>query len=194
MGAVADEMDASRERFESLRQAGPPGVVVAESLYSTPVDVADRLAERLGDCRRILEPSAGTGRMYLAARKRNPVAEIVLVELAPACAGELYRRTEGDSLSTLRQGDFLAMGADRLGTFDGILANPPFGRGLELQHIRHALTLLRPAGRLISIVAAGPKQRAFARECGADWTDLPAGTFRQETGCDVATAIVSIQT
>ena len=87
---------------------------------------------------------------------------------------------------------------------DRILMNPPFERGQDAEHIRHAYECLAPGGRLVSICSAGPFFRSdrksedfqrFIDETGADVEDLPAdafqgpGAFRQ-TG--VATKLVVI--
>jgi hypothetical protein len=91
------------------------------------------------------------------------------------------------------QADFLACDVGRLGLFDSVLMNPPFRLGSDCQHVRHALTLLRPGGRLVSLVANGPRQRTQLRPLATDWIDLPAGSFASE-GTTVNAAILIIQT
>ena len=90
------------------------------------------------------------------------------------------------------QADFLACDSDRLGTFDRIVMNPPFKLGTDAKHVDHALKLLRPGGRLVSLCVAGPRQRAFAERVGATWHDLPPGSFASE-GTRVAAAIIVIE-
>lgn len=113
---------------------------------------------------------------------------MTLVEQSPECCAELYRQTEGDAHSELVQGDFLALSADRLGLFDSIAMNPPFKMGTDVQHIRHAMTLLAPGGRLVSLCANGPKQRAALRGIAQEWIELPADSFKSE-GTRVESAI-----
>lgn len=191
-------MDGQRERFRRLSQeSAAPRVVSSFNLFQTPPDVAARLVALAGDGRglgRVLEPSAGLGRIYAAVRAAERAAPVVLVDVSAECAGELYRATEGDEAASLIVGDFLTLGVDRLGRFDSVIMNPPFKMGTDIKHIRHAAGLLQPGGRLVSVCAAGPKQRrAFAGAAGVRWIDLPAGTFKGE-GTDVAAAIVVIQT
>ena len=52
--------------------------------------------------------------------------------------------------------------------------------------------MLAPGGRLVSIVAAGPRQQAwFGDYDGAAWIPLPDDTFAEQ-GTSVRTAIVVI--
>ena len=51
------------------------------------------------------------------------------------------------------QGDFLECFG--LGRFDRIVMNPPFADGADIQHITHALRLLRPGGRIVALVPMG---------------------------------------
>ena len=92
----------------------------------------------------------------------------------------------------LVQGDFLACDADRLGgLFDEIIMNPPFKMGTDCKHILHAITLLADGGRLVSLCANGPKQRAKLMPIADQWIELPAGSFKAE-GTSVNVAIVVI--
>ena len=64
-----------------------------------------------------------------------------------------------------------------IGDFDRILANPPFENGSDIKHVEHALTFLRPGGRLVAIVAGGPRQEKAFKHRASHWEDLPSGTF-----------------
>jgi hypothetical protein len=190
--AKGEEMAAERPRFQRLaREDAAPRVVSSFNLFQTPEPLADRLAGMFDTFGRTLEPSAGLGRLYNAARSISRSFPIVLVEHSPECCGELYRATDGDSLSELVQADFLACGSDRLGLFDSILMNPPFKMGTDCKHVLHALTLLAPGGRLVSLCANGPKQRAKLQPIASQWIELPAGSFKAE-GTGVNVAIVAI--
>lgn len=190
--AKAEEMDAERPRFERLANPdSAPRVISAAQLFQTPEPLAARLAMMFPRFGRTLEPSAGLGRLYRAVRAVDSACHITLVENAPQCAGELYRETAGDDAARLIQADFLECDATRLGKFDCIIANPPFKNGADIKHIRHALTLLAPGGRLVAICAAGPKQRAAFQHSADQWIDLPAGSFK-ESYTNVNAAIVVI--
>lgn len=190
--AKAEEMDDQRERFARLADpANAPRVVSAFNLFQTPPDLAARLAGLFARFGRTLEPSAGLGRLYRAVRDRSPDCPVTLVDSAPECCAELYRITEGDPAARLVAGDFLTMDAARLGPFDAIVMNPPFKMGADVRHVLHARALLAPGGRLVSIVAAGPRRESRLRPLSSEWIDLPAGSFKAE-GTNVAAAVVVI--
>lgn len=187
--AAAEIMDERRQRFERLAgNDAAPRVVSAFNLFQTPAPLAARVADMLGDVGRTLEPSAGLGRLYHALRDRDAEAPVVLVDVAPECCAELYRLTLSDPNAELVQGDFLGLSADRLGLFDSVVMNPPFKQGRDVKHIRHAMTLLAPGGRLVAICANGPRQREALRPIASEWHDLPAKSFASE-GTQVEAAI-----
>lgn len=76
--------------------------------------------------------------------------------------------------------------------FDRVIMNPPFENGSDIKHIRHALSFLKPGGRLVAICAAGPRQREAFQSEAEEWIDLPAGSFKSQ-GTDVNTAVVVFQ-
>ena len=90
--------------------------------------------------------------------------------------------------------DFLQCG-DELGKFDAVLMNPPFENAADIKHITHALTMLKPGGRLVAICANGPRQQAVLRPLvearGGEWEDLPPDTFKEQ-GTGVRTALMMI--
>lgn len=176
--AVADDMAIERGRFQRLKDREPVRAVSAFNLFQTPEPLAERMASILAlpAAGRILEPSAGLGRLYRAVRERSG-AEIVLVEQSAECCRELYRETEGDGAARLVQGDFLQQSADTIGRFDAVIMNPPFKMGTDVKHVRHAIGLLNPGGRLVSLVANGPKQNAALMNLATSWEVIPRGTF-----------------
>lgn len=190
--AKAEELADAAPRFARLADpASAPRVVSSHNLFQTPEPLAARMASLFPTFGRTLEPSAGLGRLYRAVRAVSATCPVVLVDIAPECCGELYRATEGDGNARLVAGDFLAMDAERLGTFACIIANPPFARGADIAHIRHMLTLLNPGGRLVALCANGPRQRQQLRPLASQWIDLEPGAFRSE-GTNVNAAIVVI--
>jgi SAM-dependent methyltransferase len=186
-------MDNARERFERLADpSAAPRVVSSFNLFQTPEALADRVASLANLAGRVLEPSAGLGRLYRAVRYRSD-CPMVLVDVSPDCCRELYEATARDEAATLVQADFLTCDADRLGgLFDGVVMNPPFKMGADIKHIRHALGLLRPGGRLVSVCANGPRQRAALQPMAVQWIDLEPDTFKSE-GTKAHAAIVVIE-
>lgn len=190
--AKNESAEPLRQRFERLKTGPAPAVVSARGLFQTPPAVAAQLVSSLErPFGRVLEPSAGLGRLFSAIRAIDPACPVALVDVSPECCRELYRASEGDGAVSLFNGDFLAMMPARLGVFDTIVMNPPFCRGLDIVHVRHAEKFLKPGGQLAAIVASGPRQKAAFGEC--HWIDLPRGSFRSE-GTDVGAAIIRIAT
>lgn len=188
--AKSDEMQAERGRFERLaRKESKPRVVSSFNLFQTPEELAQMAVEIAQPRGRILEPSAGLGRLYLAIRGVT-VDPITLVEVSADCCGVLFDEIEGDEAAVLVQRDFLACTVSDLGMFDSIVMNPPFKMGTDIKHIDHALSLLAPGGRLVTFCYDGTKQRK--RFEGHDYRQLPAGSFKSE-GTRADTAIVVIQ-
>ena len=187
--AVGEEMDNERPRFQRLaNEESKTRAVSSFNLFQTPEPLADRVAQMLPLEGRILEPSAGLGRLYRAIRKQSD-CQVTLVEISSDCCGELYRETEADENATLIQADFLDCTWERIGTFDGILMNPPFKQGRDIKHIEHALTFLNAGGRLVSLCANGPRQQKRLRTIADEYHELPPGSFK-ESFTNVSAAIV----
>lgn len=182
--------DASE--FARLKDAAKAGVQVvsAPQLFPTPVEVARRVYE-LADMppgAEVLEPSAGTGAMLDGFRWLPFPSRLAMVEVNRRLASALRERFPN---AQVHCGDFLEMGAEQLGTFDRVVMNPPFENASDVAHVLHARRLLKPGGRLVSVVANGPRQRAKLEPIASAWVDLPAGSFA-ESGTGVNTAIVVI--
>lgn len=186
-----DRMGVHRARFARLaRPESAPRVVSAFNLFQTPPALAALLVARLGPIvGLVLEPSAGLGRIYYAVKAVDKHAGVTLVDNSPECCRELFTITEGDENAHLIQRDFLELTPQVLGLFSHIVMNPPFKCGTDVRHVLHARQFLAPGGRLVSIVAAGPRQKATLQPIATAWHDLPAGSFKSE-GTNVETAIV----
>jgi phospholipid N-methyltransferase len=178
-----NEFDAMRDTLKAGIQ-----VVSAPQLFPTPPALAERMAElaelTAGDT--VLEPSAGTGNIVKAIRSRGIFRDhCTAVEINRQLAEMLQAHT-----GKVFCADFLACNGN-LGTFDRILMNPPFERGEDIKHIKHALTMLKPGGRLVAICANGPRQREALQPLASTWIDLEPGTFK-ESGTDVNAALLVI--
>ena len=81
-----------------------------------------------------------------------------------------------------------------LGWFDRIVMNLPSADGEDIKHITHALRLLKPGGRIVTLCANRPRQNAKLRpiikEMGGEWEELPANTFAT-TGTSVRTVLLT---
>jgi len=193
---AARAADPVREHIENLRESLKTGVQVvsAPQLFPTPMELARRVIELAdlqdGEC--VLEPSAGTGNLIQAVHDAVDT-EVLAYEINPSLCSVLSQKWPGFK-TQVRQADFLAVN-DFKGCYPRIVMNPPFVNGADIKHIQHALTFLKPGGRLVAICAAGPRQRAFFEGLDpdkADWIDLPPGSFA-EAGTNVNAAILVVQ-
>lgn len=190
---------AAPTQFDTLRQQLREGVqvVAAPQLFPTPPELAARMVDLAGiePGHRVLDPSAGTGHILRAVRTAAHLQGIgksavrTAVEIDARLCDRLRTNEAGAHVVC---GDFLQCSGE-LGTFDRILMNPPFERAVDIQHIRHALGMLKDGGRLVAICANGPRQRAtlipLVEACGGEWMDLAPDTFK-ESGTGVNTALV----
>jgi len=183
---TAPTADPAAEQFEKMGDSLRAGVqvVAAPQLFPTPPDLAARMVElaEIEAESRVLEPSCGMGGIMDHILVSVPT---VAVEINPALAERLKAKYPGCRVVC---GDFLECNGD-LGQFDRIIMNPPFENGSDIRHIRHALTFLRPGGRLVAICAAGPRQTEQLRPLAVSWELLPAGTFAG-TGVHAALLVI----
>jgi len=171
----AREKRAAREAedapFDAIKSALKAGVTVvsAPQLFPTPAPLAARMvaAADIQSGMRVLEPSAGTGSLLEAivnvagaADAVGKAASVVAVEINATLANALRVRRHLAELVICS--DFLSIKAGEVyarievGRFDRVVMNPPFERGADIEHIRHALTFLAPGGRLVALCADGP--------------------------------------
>ena len=189
-----EEQKAKAATFEAMAKAlkgGGVQVLSAPQLFPTPADLADRMVEmsEMRPMPRVLEPSAGTGRLSFAVQKARPTAKITNVEISPSLASNLKAR----HFDEVRIADFLSLTKSDLGEFDNVVMNPPFINGQDIAHILHAKTFLAPGGKLVAICADGPRQNEKLKPLACAWEALPAGTF-SESGTSVRTVLLTIQT
>lgn len=185
-----------RSEFDVLEDRLKDGVKVvsAPQLFPTPPELAERVIQlaAVEPGVSVLEPSAGTGALIGAMRQIPTIGKLVAVEINGSLADGLRARFPN---ADVRNGDFLEMNGE-LGKFDRIVMNPPFANGADIRHVQHAAGKLNPGGRLVAIVAGGPRQREklipMAEASGGYWEDLPAGSF-ESSGTGVNAAIVVIE-
>jgi hypothetical protein len=84
--------------------------------------------------------------------------------------------------------------------YDAALMNPPFERGQDCEHVRHAWGFVKPGGALVAIMGAGvmfrnqrpySEFREWAESLGGEFVEIPAGAFK-ESGTGVATVMLTL--
>lgn len=173
---------------EALGLALENGTVVdkkkVRQAYYTPQIVADEVALLAGvSGKKVLEPSAGDGALVDACVKFG-ASEVHCIELEPKCREPLQQKA-----NSVHIGDFLTFDSPQE-KFDIVLMNPPFTKGQDVKHVTHAVSWLKPGGKLFSIVPDKdcPKLKALGAETVKRF---PAGAFK-ESGTSVATRLISI--
>ncbi len=179
-------------------------------LFETPVPLATQMVnfalDGVVDGERILEPSAGRGRIirpifnYLAHFQIEGAA-VHWCEIQPELADRLGKDFPALQIGT----DFLeVLPPTAKGRFyDRIIMNPPFSNGQDVAHIQHAFKFLRPGGTLVAISSPGwtfnstKKFVAFKKwiqSMGehATFQDVPEGTFA-ESGTAIRTVLIKIR-
>ena len=164
--------------------------------FPTPDDIADHLVSLAGlqESDRILEPSAGQGAIVNAILRQNEHAIIECCELMPENADILLKA----GYKVIRN-DFMQI-TDRKSAYDKIIANPPFNKNQDIDHIFKMWECLKPGGRIVTIASKhwqhsnNKKEKQF-REwlymVGAEIISIDGGQFK-ESGTMVATCIVVI--
>ncbi len=164
--------------------------------FATPRALAEDLIELadIAKTHRVLEPSAGQG--AISNLVRDIGAECVVIELMPENAQALTRQGYD-----VINGCFLDQTTEEIGLFDRIVANPPFTKNQDIEHIRKMHSFLSPSGKLVSMaskswVAGSQKKQVAFREwlegIGGTITDVDAGVFK-ESGTNIATVIVEAE-
>ncbi len=180
--AVKDLDTAKRVKSpEQLNRELERGLVgkKIEGFFPTPKPVVDRMLDeaQVKPGMSVLEPSAGKGDIADAARDRG--AKVTAVETHPDLRSIL--EAKGHELGGR---DFLEHKGQ---TYDRIVMNPPFERGQDIDHVQHAYDLLKPGGRVVSLMSEGPffrddaKSRQFREwldQVGGDSEKLDSGSFK----------------
>lgn len=138
--------------------AGDTLAIEKDGFFETPPTVVDRMIELLPVPGKgmVLEPSAGLGAIVAVLRQHKLDLHIHCIERNHERCVELQKRFPG---IVVFEEDFLETNPSSIGEYTAIYMNPPFEKGQDLMHIRHAYEFLAPGGILISIMACGALER-----------------------------------
>lgn len=187
-------MDEQRSRFDRIAgrhtNGTAPRAVVAHQLFQTPPHLAEKLVGLLSINRscRVLEPSAGLGRILDAIRK-TPARDVFAIDISKDVISELRRQERPDVSIFCR--DFLATGTDDMGHFDAVAMNPPFTMRSDIKHILHAFNFLKPGGQLAALCLDTHHREEKLRPLADHWEKIPAGEFHAE-GTEVACILMRL--
>lgn len=164
--------------------------------FPTPTKVVNLMLEQvqISESDEILEPSAGQGAIILELIKLTDkrinfceIEEVNIVVLNEKC-GKWINQVGNDFLKL----------KDR--KFDKIIANPPFSKSQDIDHIKHMYELLNKDGVVVSLSGTSWKKNMNKKSVDfRDWLshiehrviDLQAGEF-SESGTQIQTCIIVI--
>lgn len=172
--------------------------------FETPPAVADRLVARseIRSGMRVLEPSAGRGAILLAIHRR--LAALRATDQAAGLTVDCCELWD-ENYRELRRLGFLPVCAnffdlDPSRLYDRIIANPPFSRRQDMEHVQRMASHLAPGGRCVAVMSPGwtfrqdqesVEFRRWVREDmdGFSWEVLPEGSF-SASGTNVSAGVV----
>jgi Methyltransferase small domain len=167
--------------------------------FETPAELSDKLIElaEIRDMDACLEPSAGQGAIVKAFHRRHPERFMDCIELMDLNRNILSKLKGVAILRTEK--DFLT--ADENIKYDRIIANPPFAKNQDIDHIYKMWKCLKEGGRIVTIasrhwqLSKNKKETAFKdwlKSVNAEIEEIPAGTFK-ESGTTISSLILIIE-
>jgi len=175
--------------------------------FETPDELADWLVElaelprfyQTDDDYIYLEPSAGRGAIIKAIRRIFPQITIDAFELMDQNRPFIEAMNKpGAKVRLYFEPDFLKTTPEE--KYSRIIANPPFTKNQDIDHVRHMYEWLVPGGRLVSVMSShwtfsrNKKELAFKNfifDTEAKMENIEPGTFKT-SGTMVGGCIVII--
>ena len=166
-----------------------------EGFFPTPKAIVEKMLDEadIKPNEKVLEPSAGKGNIADEIKAKYPDNALDVVEWNTSL-NELLTEKGHNVVGE----DFLKT----TGNYDKIVMNPPFEKGQDIDHIRHAYSLLNEGGRVVCIMSEGAFSRSDKKATEfREWLDevggvsekLPEGSFKNsERSTGVNTRLVVI--
>jgi len=167
--------------------------------FATPKKIADEMAAfaMVGfdpNTMTILEPSAGQGALVKACLEHHSDISFDCCELMDINRSVLEKIEQAVYLCD----DFMDIPSQT--PFDLIIANPPFNKNQDIDHIYKMFDVCKAGGRIVTIASkhwqhsTNKKETAFKQwlnDLNAEVIEVPAGEFA-ESGTKIATCIIVI--
>jgi len=143
----------------------------------------------------ILEPEAGQGALLEAMQRNYVPHRMTAIELMPTNC--IIMRQKGYAFI---EGDFLKLAKSMYNSFDRVIANPPFTKNQDIDHIIQMYLCCKKGGKIVTIASkhwqyATEKKcqqfREWLNEVNAEIIEVEAGEFK-ESGTNIATCIIII--
>ena len=151
--------------------------------FETPDELADMLVElaEIKPEHYVLEPEAGRGVIIRAILRKHPGTMVNYYELMDINRTFLDKIPEAHYMGD----DFLKHDTDL--KFERIIANPPFSKNQDIDHVMKMWDCLKPGGRIVSVTSKhwehsnNKKETAFREfldEHNASIIDIEEGAFK----------------
>lgn len=166
--------------------------------FATPDDVSDWIVNEFAFLQsnfKVLEPSAGQGSIIKAIQRLIPEINVDYCELMDVNRTFLSKIPN----TTFLQDDFLTLNGKE-NYYDLIVANPPFSKNQDIDHIRKMHECLNKGGRIVTIASThwqlsnNKKETEFRNwleKLEASTYYFPKGTFK-ESGTMVSSVLIVI--
>ena len=159
---------------------------ISHQFYPTPSHIVEAMLREAGiePSHYCLEPSAGTGALADAISEQVKPEHPTCVEISPLHCKVLEAKGHN-----VIEADFIEWSADQdvlLGSFDRIVMNPPYSQGRAVAHLKAALPLLAPKGRLVALLPATYQNQQLP--CAGRWAE----TFDRFPGTSISVGIYVI--
>jgi type I restriction-modification system DNA methylase subunit len=184
------------ELLEQIANGGKRNLKKEFQFFATPDHLADRLVE-LADIKptdSILEPSAGQGAIIKAIHRKHPAMSVHYYEIMD------INRTFLKKISMAVDAGMDFLNDEDQHEFDKIIANPPFSKNQDIDHIYQMYAHLANDGRMVTIAGkhwqissnkVEKKFREWLDAVNAEIIDIEGGEFK-ESGTTIATVIIVI--
>ena len=185
---------------EALENAISTGEVTSErtkfQYFATPEAVLEMLyihvADKIDIGTRVLEPSAGSG--AIAGLIRGCYGNLIDLDVCEFNA-RLRGKLDRQGFNVVAE-DFLSYYPDK--PYDVIIANPPFSKGQDIEHVTHMIECLKDGGVLVSVMSNSvmfvndkktKEFRELVKKHGGEFEEVSAGAFK-DSGTNVASCII----
>lgn len=188
------DVDAERQRNIKSKERELTNAKI-DGFFPTPKTIVEDMLDEadIQPGEKVLEPSAGKGNIADVIRETYPDNTLDVVELN-ASLNELLSEKGYNVVGN----NFLKTS----GKYDKIIMNPPFEKGQDIDHIKHAYSLLNDGGRVVCIMSEGTFYRSDKKAVAfREWLEnvggisekLPDGAFKNaERSTGVNTRMVII--
>lgn len=187
------------ELLEQIANGEKRNLKKENQCFFTPRELALKIVKEayLEKHHKICEPSAGTGAIVKVAFEILP-----LIKQIDCCEMVQVNRMQLENIDgvLIIADDFLTISPEYDKYYDRIIANPPFTKNQDIEHIYQMYKCLKSNGRLVTIaskhwqISNNEKETKFR-----DWIErvaerveeIPAGTFK-ESGTNIETVMIII--